>query len=61
MARIEHRFHILKWEPWIGVRAYNAFNSFLPSDVQANIGSKAFGSFYNSYGRQIRLQIRFDR
>jgi len=58
---IEHRFHILKWEPWIGIRAYNAFNSFLPSDVQANIGSRAFGSFYNSEYRQFRLQLRFER
>ncbi|HEV8348469.1 MAG TPA: TonB-dependent receptor [Vicinamibacterales bacterium] len=58
---IEHRFHILKWEPWIGVRAYNALSSFLPSDVQANIGSKAFGTFYNSEYRQFRLQLRFER
>jgi len=58
---VEHRFHVLKWEPWIGVRAYNALNSFLPSDVQANIGSKAFGSFYNSEYRQFRLQLRFER
>ena len=58
---IEHRFHIAKWQPWIGVRAYNALNSFLPSDVQANIGSKAFGTFYNSEFRQFRLQVRFER
>ena len=58
---IEHRFHIFKFEPWIGVRAYNALNAFLPSDVQANVASPAFGSFYNSEFRQFRLQVRFER
>jgi hypothetical protein len=57
----EHRFKIFKFEPWIGVRAYNALDSFLPTDVQANIGSRAFGSFYNSEYRQFRLQVRFER
>jgi hypothetical protein len=58
---IEHRFKILKYQPWIGVRAYNALNAFLPTDVQANVGSPAFGSFYNSEYRQFRLQVRFER
>ena len=58
---VEHRFKILKLEPWIGVRAYNALNAFLPTDVQANIGSPLFGSFYNSEYRQFRLQVRFER
>jgi len=58
---LEHRFKIGKLRPWIGVRAYNAFNAFLPADVQANISSPAFGSFYNSQFRQYRLQVRFER
>ena len=58
---LEHRFHIGKLQPWIGIRAYNAFNAFLPADVQANISSPAFGSFYNSQFRQYRLQVRFER
>jgi hypothetical protein len=58
---VEHRFHIFKFEPWIGVRAYNALNSFMPTDVQANLASPAFGSFYNSEFRQFRLQVRFER
>jgi hypothetical protein len=37
----------------------NALNSFLPSDVQADIGSPAFGSFYNSVYREYRIHIRF--
>jgi hypothetical protein len=58
---LEHRFKIYKLQPWIGVRAYNAFNAFLPADVQANITSPAFGSFDNSQFRQYRLQVRFER
>ncbi|HJZ77622.1 MAG TPA: TonB-dependent receptor [Vicinamibacterales bacterium] len=58
---IEHRFRMFKLEPWIGVRAYNAFNAFLPTDVQANLTSPSFGSFYNSEYRQLRLQFRFER
>jgi hypothetical protein len=56
---VEHRFKIRKLRPWIGVRADNALGSFLPSDVQANISSPAFGTFYNSEYRQFRIQIRF--
>jgi len=58
---IERRFKILKLQPWIGVRVWNALNSFLPTDVQSNIGSPAFGSFYNSEYRQFRIQLRFER
>ena len=58
---LEHRFKIYKLRPWIGVRAYNAFNAFLPADVQANISSPAYGNFYNSQFRQYRLQVRFER
>jgi len=36
---IERRFKILKLQPWIGVRVWNALNSFLPTDVQSHIGS----------------------
>ena len=56
---VEHRFKIKKYRPWIGVRADNALGSFLPSDVQANSSSPAFGTFYNSEYRQFRIQIRF--
>ena len=58
---IEHRFTILKLQPWIGVRAYNAFDAFLPTDVQANLSSPYFGRYYNSEYRQFRLQLRFER
>lgn len=57
---IEHRLKVGRLRPWVGVRADNAFSSFLPSDVQANIGSPAFGTFYNSEYRQFRIQVRFE-
>jgi hypothetical protein len=56
----EHKFTFIKGKPWIGVRAYNALNRFTPIEVQANLASSQFGNFYNSYGRQIRLQVRID-
>jgi hypothetical protein len=58
---VEHRFKSLKFQPWIGVRIWNTFNAFLPWDVQANTGSSAFGTFYNSEYRQFRIQIRFEK
>lgn len=58
---LERRFKIGKLEPWIGVRANNAFKAFLPADVQANIASPSFGSFYNSEIRQLRLLVRFSQ
>jgi hypothetical protein len=58
---VEHRVRIFKLHPWIGVRAENAFNSFLPVDVQSNLASPAFGTFYNTEYRQFRIQVRFER
>jgi hypothetical protein len=58
---VEHKFTFIKGKPWIGIRAFNALNRFSPTEVQSNLSSLAFGSFYNSYGRQLRLQIRFEQ
>jgi hypothetical protein len=58
---VEHRFKILKLQPWIGVRVDNAFKAFLPTDVQANTSAPDFGYFYNSEYRQFRIQVRFER
>jgi hypothetical protein len=60
-AGVERRFTVGKLHPWVGLRVSNALNSFLPSDVQANIGSPAFGSFYNSVYREYRLRIRIEK
>ena len=56
---VEHRFTFIKGKPWIGLRAFNALNRFSPTEVQNNLLAPTFGSFYNSYGRQLRLQVRF--
>jgi hypothetical protein len=58
---VERRIRLFKRETWIGVRAENAFDAFLPTDVQANISSPDFGRFYNSEYRQFRIQFRFAR
>ena len=58
---VEHRFTLGKYRPWIGMRIENVLGSFLPADVQANITSPAFGTFYNSEYRQFRIQVRFER
>jgi hypothetical protein len=39
----------------------NAFQAWLPADVQANVTSPLFGTFYNSEYRQFRIQFRFQR
>lgn len=59
-VRVDRRVRILKWEPWIGVRVYNALGSFNPSDVQRHLGSADYGEFFNARPRQIRLQLRFN-
>jgi hypothetical protein len=58
---VEHRFKVLGVQPWVGVRADNALNAWLPVDVQANISSPAFGNYYNSEYRQFRVTLRFAR
>jgi hypothetical protein len=57
----ERRLKLFGYQPWIGIRAANALNAFLPVDVQANIDSPDFGTFYNSEYRQFRIQFRFAR
>lgn len=58
---LEHRLKVGRWRPWVGVRVDNALNAWLPADVQHNVTSPAFGSFYNSEYRQFRIQLRFER
>jgi hypothetical protein len=58
---IDRRVRLFNVRPWIGVRIDNALNAFLPADVQANISSPAFRTFYNSELRQFRIQFRFSR
>jgi hypothetical protein len=58
---VEHRIRLFRLRPWVGVRVDNALNAWLPQDVQSNIASPAFRTFYNSEYRQFRIQVRFER
>jgi len=60
-AGLERHVKILRFRPWLGVRVWNALDSFLPVDVQSNLGSANCGSFYNSEYPQIRIVLRFER
>ncbi len=60
-AGFDRRLSIKGIHPWMGIRVANALNSFLPSDVQANLDSPAFGSFYNSVYREYRIAVRFEK
>lgn len=55
---VEYGFTYRGWHPWIGVRFWNALNTFLPQDVQRNVTSPGFGSFYNQLPRVIRFTFR---
>ena len=57
----QYRADVFRWRPWVGVRVTNVFSAFLPSDVQANTGSRLFGTFYNSEDRHVRLEVRFEK
>ena len=56
---IERKVKFFKWRPFVGLRVYNLLNSFVPTEVQANLSSAAFGSFYNSQPRRFRVQVNF--
>jgi hypothetical protein len=43
---------------YVGIRAFNLFNRFTPRDVQNNLASPAFGSFYNGIDRRISLTFQ---
>jgi hypothetical protein len=44
----------------IGVRTFNLFNSFNPVDIQNNLASSRFGTFFNSKDFQIRGKFVID-
>ena len=60
-AGFDRRLAFGRIHPWLGLRVANALNSFLPADVQANISSPAFGSFYNSVYREYRIHVLFGK
>lgn len=56
----ERRIKVLGLRPWIGIRIDNALNSWLPIDVQRNVSSPAYGTFYNNEYRKYLVQLRFE-
>ena len=43
----------------IGLRAFQVLDTFQPRDVQNNIDSPAFGTFYNSIPRRLSVTMTF--
>ena len=56
----ERRIKVLGLKPWVGIRIDNALNSWLPIDVQSNVSSPAYGTFYNNEYRKYLVQLRFE-
>jgi hypothetical protein len=50
---------LLGYEVRYGFRGYHLLNEFMPRDVQNNIDSPAFGTFYNSIPRRLVLTFTF--
>jgi hypothetical protein len=50
---------VLKRRVRLGVRVYHIFNNSSPREVQNNVDSPAFGTFYNSMARRIQLTFQF--
>jgi hypothetical protein len=55
---IERRIRLGKSRPYLGLQLFNAFNAFLPRDVQRNIDAPMFGAFYNADPRRVRITLR---
>ncbi len=49
-----------KWNTKIGVKLFNVTNHFNPRDVQRNIFSPDFGTFYNSIERKVRFKFEVE-
>lgn len=49
-----------KFKARVGVRLFNLFNSFNPQDIQDNLASPRFGTFFNSKDRQVRGKFVID-
>lgn len=60
--RITRTFRVMeKYDVTVGVKVLNSLNHFNPRDVQNNIASNSFGTFYNGVGRLFRgaFEIKF--
>ena len=54
MKKVDIKFLKKVYHTQIGVKMYNITNHWNPRDVQANVDSPDFGTFYNSVGRVFR-------
>ena len=48
-----------KYKGRAGVTIFNITNHWNPRDVQNNIASSQFGTFFNSIGTSVRLKFEF--
>jgi carboxypeptidase family protein len=56
---IPAKFRGKKYGGRVGVKLFNVTNHWNPRDVQSNVDSRDFGTFYNTVGRSIRLKFEF--
>ena len=59
LSQIPARFRGKKYRGRIGVKMFNITGSWNPRDVQNNLASPDFGTFYNSVGRSFRAKFEF--
>jgi hypothetical protein len=55
---IQREVPILRWRPWIGVTIRNVFDAFVPTEVQRNVDSLQYGTFFNSRPREVNVTVR---
>ena len=53
------RFRGKKYKGRAGLTVFNITNHWNPRDIQNNLASEQFGTFYNSPGRRFRLKFEF--
>ena len=59
MKALKIRFRGKEYKGRAGFTIFNITNHWNPRDVQNNIESQQFGTFYNSPGRSVRLKFEF--
>jgi hypothetical protein len=59
MKALKIRFRGKEYKGRAGFTIFNITNHWNPRDVQNNLASEQFGTFYNSPGRSVRLKFEF--
>jgi hypothetical protein len=59
MKALKIRFRGKEYKGRAGFTIFNITNHWNPRDVQNNLGSEQFGTFFNSPGRSVRLKFEF--